>query len=122
MQYCRGRYEPGVDPNGKEVHGRPVYKRSADSISPKSPLHASSGEDSTQKRRLELYTTNRNSFCAFVLNKILVCVYYVEAPTSTAVKTAETKLQWTPNSLCRQNGGVAKKNMGLIAGTPNQTQ
>lgn len=88
----------------------------------KSPLHASSGEDGTQKRRLELYTTNRNSFCAFVLNKILVCVYYIEAPTSTAVKTAETKLQFTPNSHCRQNGGVAKKNMGLIASTPNQTQ
>lgn len=35
MQYCRVRYEPGVDPNGKEVHSRPVYKRSADSISPK---------------------------------------------------------------------------------------
>lgn len=35
MQYCRVRYEPGVDPNGKEVHSRPVYKRSADCISPK---------------------------------------------------------------------------------------
>lgn len=35
MQYCRVRYEPGADPNGKEVHSRPVYKRSADSVSPK---------------------------------------------------------------------------------------
>lgn len=35
MQYCRVRYEPEADPNGKEIHGRPVYKRSADSISPK---------------------------------------------------------------------------------------
>lgn len=64
----------------------------------------------------------RNSFCAFVLKKILVCVYYVEAPTSTAVKTAETKFQCTPNSHYRQNGGVAKRNTGLIASTPNQTQ
>lgn len=85
-------------------------------------FHASSGQDGTQQRRLELETTYRNSFCAFVLNKILVCVYYVEAPTSTAVKIAETKLQCTPNSHCRQNGGGAKKNRGLIASTPNQTQ
>lgn len=35
MQYCRVRYEPEADPNAKEIHGRPVYKRSADSISPK---------------------------------------------------------------------------------------
>lgn len=35
MQYCRVRYEPEADPSGKETHGRPVYKRSADSISPK---------------------------------------------------------------------------------------
>lgn len=85
-------------------------------------FHASSGQDGTQKRRLELYTTNRNSFCAFVLKKILVCVYYIEAPTSTAVKIVEIKLQCTQNSHCRQNGGVAKKNMGLIASTPNQFQ
>lgn len=35
MQYCRVRYEPEADPNGKEIHGRPGYKLSADSISPK---------------------------------------------------------------------------------------
>lgn len=34
MQYCRVRYEPEADPYGKEIHSRPVYKRSADSISP----------------------------------------------------------------------------------------
>lgn len=92
MQYCRVRYEPEADPNGKEVHSRPVYKRSADSISPEVLSMRLQAKKVRKKRCLELYTTNRNSFCAFVLNKILVCVYYIEAPTSAAVKTAETNL------------------------------